>query len=65
MELRGINKMKSKIRVREIEDKKIKVKISHPSDRIEEIKREISGCFCAPALDACKTEIFEMWKTDE
>jgi hypothetical protein len=54
--------MKTKIKVKEIEDKQINVCVNSPSHRIEEIKQELQDCFETDELSYSKAEVIEMWE---
>lgn len=54
--------MKTKLKVKEIEDQNTKVPVNCAEHRINEIKAEIKECFACPHQTICHTEVLEMWK---
>lgn len=57
--------MKTKIKVKKIEDSQTNVCVNSPNHRIEEIKQEIQDCFVADELSLNQAEVFEMWESSK
>ncbi len=57
--------MKTKIKVKKIEDNQIDVCVNSPTHRIEEIKQEIQDCFAIDELELNRAEVLEMWESSK